>query len=376
MSDKAVRALWVLGSLSRGGAETWATQMLEQLDRSRVQVDIVVHRAGGAYEERARAAGANIFYGGSPSQLLRYQADMRRLFQGYQVVHSHLQLYSGFIMFLAHQAGIQVRIAHARNSHDGHGQQLPRVVYRELMRYCVKRYATHLYAVSSEAALGAFWKGVTADNRFRLMTGIDLSPFATLTEKSAARKSLGLPDDALIIGHVGSFREQKNHRFLVEVAHEIIQKRSDALIVLVGSGELRQGIEERVAALGIAAHFRFLGEQDDIPQVLCTFDAFLFPSLYEGLPRALVEAQAAGVPCVASRTISAEAAAFPESVIYLPLSDAPSHWANTVLQQATTPRAPTWARDVLQRLETMGLSIASNAQELTTLYETTTNSTR
>jgi hypothetical protein len=201
MSEQPVRVLYVLGSLDRGGAETWAMQLLQCLDRRRVQVDILVHRPGGAYEAQVRFCGADVLFCGNPHQLFTYAANLKRLLleqKCYHVVHSHLQTYSGLVLRIAHQAGVPGRIAHARNSSDGQGVMLHRLAYRAVMRLWIKRHATHLFAVSSEAAEGTFWKEVVREGRCRILTGIDFSPFQAEVNRNQIRAELDIPDGMLV----------------------------------------------------------------------------------------------------------------------------------------------------------------------------------
>lgn len=372
MPDKPVRVLHVLGGLDRGGAETWAVQLLEHLDAQRIRTDFLIHRQGGVYENRVRACGAEVFFCGLPNQPFRYTASLSALLQmnRYQVVHSHLQVFSGLVLRVAHGAGVPGRVAHARNSNDGQSAALHRQAYRALMRHWIRRYATHLLAVSTEAAEGAFWKGVTLNDRCRLITGIDFSPFQIEVDRKQVRSELEISDSALVVGHVGSFRRQKNHEFIVAIARELLLLHADAVFVLIGDGALRPNIEGAVRDLGLEQAFRFLGERNDIPRLFQAMDAFLFPSLYEGLPRVLMEAQAAGLPCVVSSTITPEAAAWSGNVSFTPLETGALNWAQMLIDAAQGSRAAQHnGIAAIRHFEARGLSITANAMELTELYE-------
>lgn len=372
MADAAVRALHVLGSLNRGGAETWAVQLLECLDRRRVQMDILVHRREGAYAQRVRSLGAAVLFCEHPQRPLAYSPNLKRLLREngpYHVVHSHLQLYSGLVLRAAHRAGVPGRIAHARNSDDGQGATIYRQAYRALMRHWLRRYATHLFAVSAAAAEGAFSKGAQQNGRCRLLTGIDFSPFQAEVGREDVRAELGISGEALVVGHVGGFRRQKNHHFLLQVAAPLLKLRHDTKFLLVGDGALRQPFEKEACSLGLRERFRLLGERNDVPRLLRAMDVFVLPSLYEGLPRVLLEAQAAGLPCLASRNVTPEAAAWPGSVRFLALDESPQLWAQAVGEAAQEPASAARGAAAVRRFEARGLSIAANAKELTELYE-------
>jgi glycosyltransferase involved in cell wall biosynthesis len=261
------------------------------------------------------------------------------------------------------------RIAHARNSADGKTATPWRLAYRTLMRRWLDRYATHLFAVSTTAAEGAFGKGVVDNRQYRILTGIDFSPFQAEVDRARVRAQLGIPGKVLVVGHVGSFRRQKNHSFLVKIARHLVGFQPEALFLLIGEGELRPSVERAVHSWGLGDKVHFLGERNDVPRLLQAIDIFVFPSLYEGLPRVLLEAQASGLPCVASDRITPEAAAGPGSVHFLPLEAGPVAWARALAEASQEPAPAARGAEAIHCFQARGLGIAANAQELTTLYE-------
>ena len=120
------------------------------------------------------------------------------------------------------------------------------------------------------------------------------------------RKQLGIGNDMFVVGHIGRFSKEKNHQFILKVFYEIIKVRSNAVLLLIGSGEEEDKVKDLAVELGIQNKVFFLGNREDIPELLNCMDVFFFPSLYEGLGIVLVEAQAAGVPCVVSSTVPDE----------------------------------------------------------------------
>lgn len=372
MSGRPARVLHVLGSLDRGGAETWAIQLLGLLDRSRVEVDLLVHRAGGAYEDAARSAGARVFCLSNRATPRRYMREVGRLLEEhgpYDAIHTHLQLFSGVVLRAAAKAGVRGRIAHARNSQDGQRWTPARAAYRMLMRRWIGAYATHLFAVSRAAAEGAFGKRLSGAERCRLLTGVDFSSFLAPVDRREVRRELGIADDARVIGHVGTFRKQKNHRHIVTVARHACAREPRVLFVLVGEGPMRGEIEETVKTAGLERAFRFLGDRSDVPRLLRAMDAFLFPSFYEGLPRSLLEAQVAGLPCVASDAVTAEASAGGEAVQFLSLAEKSDVWWVALEAALRAGASEERGRESRRRLEARELTIESNAKWLAEFYE-------
>ena len=168
-------------------------------------------------------------------------------------------------------------------------------------------------------------------NSVVVYNGIDIERFKTVVEsKSEIRRTLGLSDDDLVIGHVGRFTYPKNHTFIIDIFHETYKKNQFTKLLLVGTGELKKHIMEKVTKLQIADRVIFLDQRSDINRLLKSMDVFLFPSIYEGLPVSLIEAQAAGLKCVTSTNVTEEAFLTPK-LFSLSLDESVEIWANVVL---------------------------------------------
>lgn len=166
-------------------------------------------------------------------------------------------------------------------------------------------------------------------NTVIIRNGIDFSRFRSVRiSRAEKREELHIPEDAFVVGHVGRFSEQKNHMFLVEVFAEIAQKRNDAYLLMVGAGDT-EATEQKLRDYGLANRYTILSHRADVNEIMRTMDVFLFPSLYEGLGIALIEAQVSGLRCIASNMVPEEAFRS-ENAIALPLDD-PATWANVAL---------------------------------------------
>ncbi|MBR6632981.1 MAG: glycosyltransferase [Clostridia bacterium] len=164
-----------------------------------------------------------------------------------------------------------------------------------------------------------------------LHNAVDIAAFSPDAEKRLAyRKELNVDDDTVVIGHVGRFFEPKNHEFLVDAFSAFHKKCEKSHLVLVGDGDLRKRIEEKVKALSLEDNVSFLGNRLDISNLLSAFDVFLFPSLWEGLPLTLIEAQAAGLPCFVSDTVT-KAIDCSNLMTYLSLGMGAEKWAEHIL---------------------------------------------
>ena len=271
---------------------------------------------------------------------------------------------------LAAMTGIKVRIAHSHNDTRSFecSKGLKRKAYLVAMRTMIRTFATRGLAVSSEAGCDLFasqW-GQYAD-RWKLQhLGIDLSRFEVEVNRKEVRDSLGIPPDGVVIGHVGRFSEQKNHAFFVEVAREVVRLEPRSFFLLVGDGPLRPAIEKKVRNYDLAKHFVFAGLRSDIPTLMKgAMDILLFPSIYEGLPIALLEAQAANLMCLVSDRISVEADVVPGLIKRQSLEQTPTEWASQLLQLLSTPQpvSPDKARSALA-----GRSVLTSKDTLCAFY--------
>jgi len=289
-----VKVLHVLGGLRRGGAETWLVQLAERLEGSDVRIDVVVltDPTEHPYHRRVLELSCEVFDCGSASRPLRFAGNLGRVLDRhgpYRAVHCSLGLFGGFVARVAHRHDVPVRIVHSRNSADGKTDSIGRSLYRAAMRRLAARHATHLLAVSKAAAEGTFGARLARDERCSVMTGFDFTPFARSVDRLATRATLGIPESALVVGHVGSFTAQKNHELLVEIGDALRRRDEKVRVLLVGSGARRDEIEGLIHERGAGEAFHFLGERSDVPRLLAgALDAFVLPSHFEGLPRVLV----------------------------------------------------------------------------------------
>jgi glycosyltransferase involved in cell wall biosynthesis len=299
-----LRVLHVFGSMERGGAETRTLEMMRRLDRRRYVFDFcVLSGVPGSYAaEIARLGGRVAPCPLRPGRVSFTPRFVRLVRAGrYDVVHSHVHHFSGVVLLLARFAGVRTRIAHLRTAHEQQGSGPLRGAYRSLGRRLLTWHATSVIGVSAAALESFFGEHWERDQRRRLIyNGIEGTRFAGHRDRARVRAELGIRSHAPVIAHVGNFTPAKNHDGLVRIAAAVVARRPDAVFLLVGSGERRSVIEDQVARGGLQRAFRFVGARDDVPRLLAAADAFAFPSLWEGLPGAVLEALASGLPVVAS----------------------------------------------------------------------------
>jgi glycosyltransferase involved in cell wall biosynthesis len=372
---RPIRILHVVGGMSRGGLETWLMHILRHIDRNLFQMDFLVHTTQScSYDDEIRALGNRIIPCPHLSRPWLYAVNFTRILREYgpyDVVHSHVHHFSGYVLRLAKQAGVPIRIAHSHNNTSSSEVRagLYRRLYLMLMKRWIAYYATVGLAASCKAAADLFGADWEAEKRWQtLYCAIDLLAFHKQVDRLAVRAELGIPEDAFVIGHVGRFDEQKNHKFLIEIAAEIGKREPNMRLLMVGEGPLRPSIEQKVTELHLSSCVIFAGVRPDVPRLmLSTMDIFVLPSLYEGLPLVLMEAQAAGLPCIFSDVVSEEIKVVRSLTYQLSLSQQAVNWAEATLA-AGKAKSKITQMEALRTVEQSPFNIQASVQELEKLY--------
>lgn len=337
--DRPIHVLHVLGTMNRGGIETWLMHMLRHIDHQQFQMDFLIHAAGPqAYETEALSLGASIRRAPNPRNPIAYAHAFRQVIRQdgpYDLVHCHYAENCGFVLQLARAFGPTKGIAHI-HTRRLRGKTSPDARTRAkaaLMMQWIDRHATLGLAASRDCARDLYGADWEADPRWRVLYyGIDLAPFEAPVDCLEVRRELGIPPGTLVVGHVGRFEPVKNHRWLIAVVAELVSRGLPIHLLLVGDGPGRAEIEREVATRGLARHVSFVGLRSDVPRLMRgAMDVFVFPSLFEGLGLALVEAQAAGLPCVIADVIPADVDVVPALIKRLSLTQSAEAWADAIL---------------------------------------------
>ncbi len=362
--QQPIRILQLFTIMNRGGAETNVMNYYRKLDKSKFQFDFAVHREEkGAYEEEIIELGGKIFRFSNihPLKLKEYKQQVKHFFDQnqYKIIHGQCSELGYFFYKEAYKRGVPVIIAHGHNSN-------PKLDLKSIFRWFWKkkmmRYVNTYFSCGDEASIWLFGKK-KASKAFTMTNAVDTKCFVYSEEKALQiRKQLNAEQTKNFI-HVGRFNIQKNHEFLTAVFYELLQINYNQKLFLVGEGELKKQIQDQVATLGIEQKVVFLGSRNDVNELLQGMDVFLFPSLFEGLPVSLVEAQASGVHCVISDGIPKEAILIPENVSVLSLKESATRWANQINILDSF-----YKKDVSQQIIDKGYDIESNVRILENKY--------
>lgn len=347
--------------MGRGGLETMIMNYYRHVDRSKVQFDFLVHRDFEAdYDAEILSLGGRIYRMPRLIPWSRSYLNALELFLSahpeYKIVHVHQDCLSSVALKVAQKVGIPVRIAHSHSSNqDKNLKYLIKLFYKRQ----IPGYATQLFACGKDAG---DWMFGGAPYRI-VNNAIDTVKYSfDPKRRNSVRNTLSIPDDDFVVGHVGRFNAVKNHTFLLDVFAAVKRMKANAVLLLVGDGNLRAEMEQKAVALGISDSVIFTGVRSDVPDLMQAMDCFVFPSLYEGLPVTLIEAQAAGLPCVASDAVPTECDKT-DLVRHIPLSASTIQWADHILQTQSIPR-----RNTEMQIIQAGYDIKVNAVCLQNFY--------
>lgn len=330
------------------------------MDRTDMQTDFVVHNEiSEEYRQELEGNGSRIFRFPRKKNLLKYMWQMFRLArkERYDVVHIHgnsaTMLFDVLPMFLA---GVPVRIVHSHNTTCSHMKA------HRLLQPIFKHCYTHGFACGEEAG-----KWLFEEKDFEVIeNGIDLQRYAYDAEVRARFRQALNAGDKTVIGHIGNFIEQKNHVFLIDAFAQLLQRDPNYLLVLISDGALMDAMRQKVAQMGIEDSVLFLGKTAQVPEYMQAMDLLWLPSLHEGLPVVLIEAQAAGLPCMVSDKVSEEAN-LSGALEFLPIED-PAVWADAAQAWQPSDRKAD-SRLWRERIAARGYDVTQNAQQVRRLYE-------
>lgn len=332
------RLLCIVGGMNTGGAETFLMKVYRSLDLEKYQMDFCVSKKEkGYYDDEIKKMGGKI---------IRTTAKSKNPFKSfcslYKIVKANNYKYvmrvsqhslSTLELLAAKLGGAKILVFRSSNSNTMK-KGLTSLIHK-LFSFLPKTIPNVKIAPSIPAAEFMFGKKQIKKGKVLLLNnGIPLENFDYQNkEREKIRKELKIDKDTMVVGHIGRFAEQKNHKKLIEIFEKINKKIDNSVLLLVGEGEKQEEIKKDVISRGLEKKVIFLGIRSDIPKLLSVFDVFVFPSFYEGMPNTIIEAQANGLPCLIADTITSEVCIC-SSVHMLSLDKSSEEWANEAINIA------------------------------------------
>lgn len=381
-----IRILHVLGTLNLGGAESRIMDLYRNTDRDKVQFDFLIHsNEPQHYEEEVRALGGRIyrlprFRGYNYISYRKAICDFFASHQEFKAVHGHMTSTASIYLPIAKKKGIPMTIAHARSAGVDPGWKGRLTLW---LRRRLAEQTDYCFTCSSPAGEAVFGKKAMDGGRVQIIpNAIEAKKYQFNPEiREKLRKELKI-EDKLVIGHVGRFSFMKNHKFLLEVFAELEKREKNIVLLLLGEGEGMDEIRTLAGRKEVEDKVIFLGNRKNVQDYYQAMDYFVFPSIFEGLPGTVVEAQAAGLPCLISDTITKEVILTP-LVKNLSLKKTAEEWAEILwtdlekrrkdepsLNSCLEQRRLEEKEQIQRKIREAGFDAAAQAKEMTSFYET------
>lgn len=358
--SEPIRVLQVVTYMGRGGLETMLMNYYRNIDRDKVQFDFLTHRdERWDYDDEIESLGGKIYHLPKLNPFSKsYLNALDKFFKEhkeYQIVHCHQDCLSGVVLKVARKNGVKFTIAHA---HSASQDKNLKYLIKVLAKKNIKKYSDKMFACGEEAGKWMF----ETDNFEVLNNAIDTDLYTYNKEKADKVKKKFDIENKFVVGHVGRFNYPKNHKFIIDVFYEVQKIKEDSVLMLVGDGDLRHEIEQKVQDLGLSDKVIFTGVRSDVNDLMQGMDVFLFPSLYEGLPVTMVEAQASGLKCIISDKVPLECK-MTENVVVVKLEESPQKWAKEVIKYEKYER-----KNTKKEIVKANFDIKANAKYLQEFY--------
>jgi len=335
-----IRVLHNIASLHFGGAQAFLMNVYNNIDREKVQFDFVVtpEEKKDLYEQ-VEQMGGRIFVcpkytGKNHFAYCRWWNDFFAEHPEYHVIHGHVRSTASIYLKIAKKYGL-VTIAHSHSTSNGSGIS---AIVKNIMQLPIRYTADYLFACSDKAGKWLYGEKATKQPNYRMIpNGVDLKRFAFHEEKRRQmRNQLKITEDTFVVGHIGRITVPKNHQFLVELFAAYHNENPQSRLLLVGDGELFEAVQQQCTQLGIREAVIMVGSKTNTEDYYQAMDLFVFPSLWEGLPVSVVEAQANGLICLLSDVITRDVD-LTDQVKYLSLNEK-SRWINEIARACPKPR--------------------------------------
>lgn len=369
-NKQTVYVLTVVSQMNRGGLESRLMDIIRHINFERVHIDIYTyHLQEGIFDREAKKYGVTIYYNKTLTiknmfEYIEYFKNFLLQHPQYKIIHAHQDAWCSVFCKGAYKAGVPVRIAHSRTAIK---TNTVKDAIKNIIKVPTTKYATDYFAVSKEAGEWLYGKQNVKNGKVLVwQNAIDCGEYVYNKQtREEVRRELNLEDDIVII-HVGNFTRPKNHQFIIEIFEKFHEKHIKSKLILVGTDTNEKNkikIENQVIEKKLQEQVLFLGMREDISRLLQAGDVFLFPSIYEGLPGAVVEAQASGLPCVISKNITQEVCIL-NSTKQLSLNAPISEWVDAIQDALLIQR-----KDTFDKMSELGFDIQILVEKLTLFYE-------
>lgn len=363
--EKPIKILQITGGLNMGGIENFIMNIYRNIDRDKVQFDFLIHQEEKQiFEDEIKSLGGKVYRISSIKKIgyFRYKKELKKFFKKnkYKVIHSHYNELSGLILQEAKKCGIKNLISHSHTSYPNYKNAF----FKIISKYFLKKLRNRTFIKFSCSKKAGEWLYGKNENYEVINNGINPEEYLYNQEKREyMRKKLALSQNDIVLGHIGRFSSEKNHIFLIEIFKELSKINENYRLFLIGDGDTRKDIEEKVEKLELGTKAKFLGVRKDVKDILQGLDMFVLPSIFEGLPVTLVEAQGAGLKCFISDSITKEIDLECGLTEFISLKKSAKEWAEIIDKNKEYIR-----KNTIVALQNHGYDMTKNAKELEKKY--------
>ena len=356
-----------------GGVESVIMNYYRNMDRMKVQFDFLCNSEKVAYEEEIKKLGGTIYKVTARSRnRKKYKEEMKTFFKEHANEYNTIwvnvcSLANIDYLKYAKKYGIKYRIIHSHNSQNMDSKL--RNILHKINRLMIENYATDFWTCSEDASKWFYNNKIRKNKKIiTINNAIDSKKYSFNEEtRKQYRKKLEL-EDKLVIGNIGRLHFQKNQLFLLDIFSEIKNIRNDVVLLIVGEGEDKQKIEDKIKQLNLSNNVMMLGARNDVEKLLQCMDIFIFPSLFEGLSLALIEAQASGICIYASESAVPERAIITENIKCIGLDKSKEYWAQEIVKTKLNNRQEQMEK-ILKQIREKGYDIATETEKIKDYFE-------
>lgn len=324
----------MIGNLDMGGSQSFVMNIYRKIDRKNMQFDFIIDHPGQDYyiQEIERLGGRIYvmpsFKGYNLGSVIQAWRGFFECHKEYKILHSHVRSYACFFLHIAKKFGLKT-IMHSHSTSNGTGIS---AVIKKCLQLPLRFQADYFMACSMEAGKWLFGKSVIQQSNFYLIkNAIDIEKFAYKEEsRKNEREKLGLKDE-FVLGFLGRVTKPKNPRFVLEIYQKLYEIFPASKLLFVGDGDMMEEVRAYANELGISNHIIFTGAREDAWKFFLSMDAYVLPSLWEGLGMSLIEAQASGLICIGSENIPPDAMIAPNAM-QMHLKDGEERWAQKIFE--------------------------------------------
>lgn len=340
---KKISVLIIVGSMNRGGAETMILNIIKSVNLKKFKFTFLycTKKKKCDYDEEIEKLGIRIIRIPPPASvsMFKHINDLKNVFKNtgpYDVVHINTLLHAGIVSYVAKKCKVEKIIVHSHSTKDSKKTNLMRKSYEILSKFLINQYSTKKISCGQAAGIYLFGKKNVKNNKvLYLNNGINLNLYKSINENDKIRykKNFNIDNKTIVIGTVGRLVDIKNQTYIINICKELKKQNLNFRMFIVGEGPYRKILEELIEKYNLKEHICLLGLRNDIPYLMNMFDIFLLPSLFEGFPLVLVEAQASGLVCLVSKFVSEEVKLNNDNVKFLPIdNDSIKLWVDEIIK--------------------------------------------